>query len=215
MRRLTTPLIVLAAIIAVVTGWRIFAHDEAARYTAAQKVLHAKSVLGIHYRVAYLHGPLSFEEYKIRNVDGVGSIAYSASDRRGDKAIFTTSVPGFDITVLFEQLEQDGVWQLTSRKPAGNTEIGYAVAVDQTVDNQSGRHGFDFTDPHYWAVNAGRVYHINLANGKVPSQADLVNMRSTQLAEPRFAKIVADLNAFSPPGFRATVARAKAKLRGT
>ncbi len=213
MRRFTAPSIALLAILTLVIGWRIYAHDVEARHVAALRVLQAPSVIRLRYRIAYLRSALSFEEYAIENLDGKASVRYSASDRAGNRATFTTPVGGFDVSVLFEELVRDGVWEMESKKPAGNREIAYAVAVEQSVENQHGKHAFTFTDPHYWEANAGRVYHLDLASG-VPNQNDLLRMKSSQLAEPRYAKIVADFSGFGPEGFRKNVALARAKLRG-
>jgi hypothetical protein len=216
MRRHVVPvLIAIASIVAVVVGWRIYAADEAARYVAMQRVLHAPSIIKLRYRVAYQRGEVAFEEYDIRNIDGKAHVDYSAQNRRGDKASFSQDVPGFDVSVLFESLVRDGVWELPSVKPAGNTEIAYAVGVEQTTENASGKHAFTFTDPEYWKSRAGRLYHIDLAKSKVPSQDDLLKMQSTQIAQPGFAKVVTDFNAFAPPNLRKTIVAAKAKLRAS
>jgi len=87
------------------------------------------------------------------------------------------------------------------------------VSIEQTAQGQSGRRTFSFTDPHYWAVTAGRQYHIVLnRKNPTPSEADLLHLESTAVAEPRYAKIVADFEAFGSPAFHRTVAAARAKL---
>jgi hypothetical protein len=216
MRRSLTPiLITIASIVALVVGWRIYANDEATRYAAMQRVLHAPSIIKLRYRIAYQRGDVAFEEYDIRNIDGKAEVAYSAQNRRGDKASFSQEVPGFDVSVLFESLVRDGIWELPPVKPEGNTEIAYAVGVEQTIENQHGKHAFTFTDPEFWKKRAGRVYHIDLSKSKVPNQEDLLQMQSTQMAQPGFAKVVDDFNKFSPPNLRKTIAAAKAKLRAS
>jgi len=95
--------------------------------------------------------------------------------------------------------------------PRGDTTVSYTIAVYQLTDNQSGEHTFTFTDPHYWATTGGRQYHIHLDKDK--PLPDLLTLRSTSFAEPRYGKIVHDFDAFNPPGFRATLAAARAKLR--
>ena len=87
----------------------------------------------------------------------------------------------------------------------------YTISVYQLTNKQSGSHSFTFTDPRYWATTGGRQYTIHLDKNKpVP---DLVKLESKGIAEPRYAKLVADFESFGPPGFRATLATARAKLR--
>jgi hypothetical protein len=87
------------------------------------------------------------------------------------------------------------------------------VTIEQTAQGESGRRTFSFTDPKYWAVAAGREYHIRLDPRKpTPNQADLLRLDSTSIAEPRYAKIVDDFAAFGSPAFHRTVASARAKL---
>jgi hypothetical protein len=48
-----------------------------------------------------------------------------------------------------------------------------------------------------------------------PSEADLLRLDSTAVAEPRYAKIVEDFVEFGSPAFHRTVASARAKLLGS
>jgi hypothetical protein len=41
---------------------------------------------------------------------------------------------------------------------------------------------------------------------------DLLQMKSTQIVDPRYQKVVDDITSFGSPGFRAAVATQRAKL---
>jgi len=211
-----SPVIPLAitvlAIAAVVIGWMIYWPIESSRYAATRAVESSKSVIRMTYTVTHERGPIARESLTFSNVDGKADVAYEGTNRPGTAiARFKLPVAGFKIASLFGEAVHDGIWDLRTMPPRGDTTISYTIAIYQLTDNQSGEHTFTFTDPHYWATTGGRQYHIHLEKDKpVP---DLLTLRSTSLAEPRYGMIVHDFNAFDPPGFRATLAAARAKLR--
>jgi hypothetical protein len=83
----------------------------------------------------------------------------------------------------------------------------YTLHIHQVSGNKQGSRTITFTDPHYWAVTAGRQYHIVLnTNSPVP---DLTKLQSTSLADPRYEKIVREFRNFGTPAFRARVAQAR------
>lgn len=204
--------IFLAAVIFAIAGWKIFWPIESQRYTATQKVEKSQSIIRMVYTVTHARGPISRERLTFSNVNGKAQVAYEGTNRPGTAiARFTEPVDGYNVATLFGETVRDGIWELNTMPPRGDTSTSYTVTVYQLTNNQTGTHTFTFTDPHYWATTAGRQYHIHLDKSKpVP---DLVRIQSTSLAEPRFGKIVSDFNAFNPPGFRATLAAARAKLR--
>ncbi|MBV8654905.1 MAG: hypothetical protein JO160_02600, partial [Candidatus Eremiobacteraeota bacterium] len=80
------------------------------------------------------------------------------------------------------------------------------------ADYKQGERTVTFTDPHYWAVTAGRQYSIDLSK---QSPNDLLKMQSTAVADPRYEQIVRDFREFGPDEFRANVAAAQARARAS
>jgi len=204
--------IALVAAIGALFAWRIYFPIESQRYDATKRVLQTRSEIRLVYTVTREKGPIGREQLTFRNVDGKASVAYEGTNRAGTTiARFNAPVAGFDIAALFGQVVQDGIWELESKPPRGDTTTAYAVSVYQLTDNQSGSHAFSFTDPHYWETTGGRQYILHLDKNKpVP---DLVKLQSKSMVEPRYKKLVADFESFNVPGFRATLAAARAKLR--
>jgi hypothetical protein len=103
------------------------------------------------------------------------------------------------------------VWQLTNRPPRGNTDVRYTLYVHEIANRRQGSRTITFTDPHYWAVTAGRQYSIHLSpNSPTP---DLLKLKSTSLADPRFEKIVQAFRSFGPPSFRQKILQAQQLIR--
>jgi hypothetical protein len=212
MRRFpTTVFAIVLAIIGLIVGWKVFYHDETQRYAAVQNVRYQRSELHFGQVVTHAKGPIAREEWRLDNVNGTSSATYTAENRAGTRvAKFTEPIPGYDVTFAFEKLVQDGIWQLQTRPLRGNTDTVYTVSVAQIAGDRSGSHRFTFTDPQYLAVAAGRQYNIHLDKNKpVP---DLLTLKSTSTADPRYEKVVDDFATFGPPRFKKTVAAARDKL---
>lgn len=204
--------ILVIALIGAAIGWKIYWPIESQRYAATRVVERSHSTIRLTYTVLHERGPISREELTFTNVDGKANVAYQGTNRPGTAiARFSEPVDGYQVATLFGETVHDGVWELRTAPPRGDTTTTYSISVYQLTNNQSGSHSFTFTDPKYWATTAGRQYHIHLERNKpVP---DLLTLSSTALAEPRYGKLVQDFGAFNPPGFRATLAAARAKLR--
>jgi hypothetical protein len=212
MRRFPTTLfIVVLAIVGLVAGWRMFYSAESQRYRAVTVVRAQRSELHLVETVTHDKGPIATEEWRLDNVNGKSSAAYSAQNRAGTRvARFTEPITGYDVTFAFEKVVQDGIWELQTRPLRGNTSDVYTIRVAQVAGDRSGSHKFSFTDPHYLATTAGRQYVIHLDKNKpVPN---ILTLQSTSTADDRYAKVVADFAAFGPPRFKKTVAAAREKL---
>ena len=212
MRRFpTTPVIVVLAIIGIVGGWRLFSGNETQRYQAVQQVRNQRSELHFGEVITHDKGPIAREEWRLDNVNGKSVASYDAENRAGTRiAKFSEPIQGYDVTFTFEKLVQDGIWELHTRPLKGNTSDVYTVTVAQVAGDRSGSHKFTFADPHYLATTAGRQYQIHLDKNKpVP---DLLTLKSTSNADPRYQKMVDDFAAFGPPRFKKTVAAAREKL---
>lgn len=207
------PLAIVAlTVVAAVGAWFIYWPIESQRYTSTQAVVRLPSVIRLVYAVKHNRGPIGSERFTFTNDNGKAQVAYEGTNHAGTLiARFTEPLDGYAVANLFGEVDRDGIWELPTMPPRGDTNTAYTLSVYQLTDNKSGSHTFSFTDPHYWATTGGRQYRIHLDKSKpVP---DLVKLQSTSLAEPRFGKLVQDFESFDAPGFRATLATARAKLR--
>jgi hypothetical protein len=212
MRRFPTTLFaVFIAVVAAVSGWKIFWPSESQRFQAVHAVRNQRSELHFSETVTHAKGPIAREEWQLDNVNGKSTASYRAENRAGSRvAKFTEPIRGYDVTFAFQKLVQDGIWELQTRPPRGNTNDVYTITVAQIDGSRSGKHKFTFSDPHYLATTAGRQYEIHLDKNKpVP---DLVTLNSTSTADPRYQKVVDDFASFGPPSFKKTVAAAREKL---
>jgi|SRR5579884_27680 len=206
--------IFIFAVLFIVLGtifipWPDFQHKR-----EVARIAQSASVLDLSLTIKYAKPPIYLEEYRMYNDNGTSSAQYKVQGYSG-KVVTITLPPDrtYAVTFFFEQVVQDGIWQLTNKPPAGNTNATYTLHIHQVADREHGSRTITFTDPHYWAVQAGRQYHIVLSQSSpVP---DLTKLQSTSLADPRFEKIVEAFRAFGPPSFRAKVAQAQALVRAS
>jgi hypothetical protein len=205
-----TLFVLIAVVVAAVSGWLLFAKNEHDRFVAVDRVNRSRSEIRFSYMLIHTTGPIAREVWSMQNLDGHSVASYTAVDRRGTKATFDEQITGYDVTFLFDTLVQDGIWDLETRPFRGSSQTLHVVQISQVADRSSGSHRFQFSDAHYIATEAGREYHIHLDPHKpVP---DILNLQSTSTADPRYEKIAADFEQFGPAQFKATIAAAKAKL---
>ena len=214
MRRNPVPLLVfIAGLLAVgLTVWFFTTEKEAQRFAATRRVASAPSEIRMSLTIHRRNGPIALEEYRLDDRSGLSTSEYRAVDRKGE-SIQVNALPRetTDVAFLFDHLVQDGIWELRSKPPRGDTATRYSVDVYQLTNGQHGAHAFSFTDPHYWATTGGHQYTIHLDRNKpVP---DLLRMSSTVLVEPRYQKIVDAFEAYGSEAFRAKIATAQNKLR--
>ena len=205
------------AVVFVIAGlvfikWPDFQHKQ-----DVAKVLNQRSFSEASLRITYSKPPLYSEEYTMRDDNGVSSATYKIQGYSGKVVTITlpaerTMTAGRDVGYFFEDITQnDQAWQLVNKAPAGNTDALYSLHLHQIADNRQGTRTVIFTDPHYWAVTAGRQYHIQLSpHSPTP---DLTKLQSTSLADPRYEKVVQAFRSFGPPSFREKVAQAQALVR--
>jgi hypothetical protein len=211
-RSFTTVFILVISTVGLISGWLLFGRSETNRYQQAQQVLRAPSAIRLSLAVTHDTGPIVREEYSMADLDGISSATYRAVGRDG-VAIRVQSLARqtYDVSFFFEKAVQDGIWELRSTPPRGDTSTHYTMTVYQLVDNQHGSHTISFTDPHYWATTGGRQFHITLDPSKpVP---DLVQLKSTSLVEPRYQRLVDDFRTFGSAAFRSKVSAAQTRLR--
>ncbi len=215
MRRNPVPFLVfLAGLLAVdLTVWFFTTSRESRRYAETQRVATSPSEIRMRLTIHRLNGPIAVEEYRLDDLSGLSTSEYRAVNRKGLSIRVFWALPRetTDVPFLFDHLVQDGVWELRSKPPRGDTATSYAVDVYQLTNGQHGSHAFAFTDPHYWATTGGHQYTIHLDRNKpVP---DLLSLSSTVLVEPRYQKIVNAFEAYGDDAFRAKIANAQDKLR--
>jgi hypothetical protein len=162
--------------------------------------------------IQYDKPPIFEEEYRMQDVEGVSSFTYRVRGYNG-RQVTVTAPPAavYDVSFFFQRIEQIGVWQITNKAPRPDADAHYTIYVKQLGDFKEGDRTVTFTNPHYWAIMAGRQYHIDLSK---QSPNDLLKMDSTALADPRFEEIVNGFRAFGPDEFRNNVARAQAQVKG-
>lgn len=202
------------AVVFIICGLVFIKWPDFQHKTELHNVRNSRSVLDLSLTIKYDKPPVYEERYTMRNDNGVSTAQYRIQGYSG-KVVTITLPPDktYAVTFFFEQVVQDGIWQLTNRPDAGNTHARYTLYVHQVADNKQGSRTITFTDPHYWAVTAGRQYHIELSkNSPTP---DLTKLQSTTLADPRFQQIVQAFRDFGTPAFRAKVAQAQTLVRSS
>jgi hypothetical protein len=208
-------LLVTLALLAGLAGmWWLFKANESGRYDAARRIAESPSAIRLSMVVRHKIGAIAEEDFRMADINGASSSQYRAVARNG-LAIKLDSLPRetYDVSFFFEKTVVDGIWELASRPPRGDTATSYAIDVYQLTAGQHGTRRFSFTDPHYWATTGGHQFHIKLDKNKpVPN---LLELSSTVLVEPRYQKLVDDFRAFGSPEFRAKIAAIQARLGGS
>jgi hypothetical protein len=201
------------AVVMLVAGVLLYGPSEFARWREVIHVGKAPSALYARLVIRYDTPPIYEEVWSMQDVNGISSYSYRVRSYAG-KEIIVGMPPGrvYDVSFFFGKLVQDGVWDLRSTPPVGNTRIHYTVFVKQVVDYKQGERTITFTDPHWWAVTAARSYRIHLSpNAPVP---DLLMLKGRPMRDVRYQEIVDDFRSFGPAQFRAAVAQARAEIAG-
>ncbi len=214
MRRFPIELLIaVVVVVMLILGWKIYGFGEMGRFGPALRAQRAPSELYARMLVRYAKPPIYQEEYRMSDIEGISAFSYSIRGYDG-RQITIKAPPAqvHDVSFFVGRLDQDGVWQIVNRDPLPDADAHYTVYVKQVADYKQGDRTVTFTDPHYWATKAGRLYSIDLSKG-VPN--DLVHMTSTQVADPRYEQIVKDFRDFGPDEFRHNVAAAQGRIRGS
>jgi len=184
--------------------WPDFAHQK-----ELDRVAHQESAYYLKMTIHYEKPPVYEELWDIRDVDGVSTAMYKITGYSG-KVVSVTAPPDKNTNVSFfaERVVADGIWELTTQPPRGDTSKTYTVYIKQLADFKTGIRTVTFTDPHYWATTAGRQFHIHL-DKKKPTP-NLVTLQSQALADPSYEKVVNEFLDFGTPSFKAKVAHARA-----
>ena len=210
-------LIFIAVFIGFITAYAVYLSSIAPRLVKNHSVLASASDVKLSLTIAYDTGAIAREKWSMRDRDGLSTLAYDALGRNGiqvtiDEQPTRALTEGSNVAFLFGKLVQDGLWDLPSKPPRGDTNAHYTIDVYQLIDNMHGGRKIAFTDPHYWATTGGRQFTIHL-DRKKPTP-DLLHMSSTTLVEPRYAELVADFETFGPDSFLARIAQEKKRRYG-
>jgi hypothetical protein len=211
MRRypVTIFIVVLSAITAAFIFLQ-FRNAETAKVNQVVDVTKQRSEIYARMLVHYDKPPVYEEEWRLQDVEGVSTYEYRIRGYNGKQITITAPKRRmYDVSFFFGRLDQDGVWQIVNQPPRGNTDVHYTVYVKQLADFKQGDRTITFTDPHYWATTAGRQYSIDLSK---ESPNDLLKLKSTELADDRYQKVVDDFRSFGPESFRTKIADARASL---
>ena len=202
-------IVVIFAIVLGVVGWQVDSYRY--RLQPGVRAQKAPSELYARLTIRYAKPPIYAESYDMQDIEGISSFQYQIRSY-GCREITIKAPPSkiTDVSFFFGKLDQDGIWQLTDKPALPNAAATYTVYVKQLADYQQGQRTVTFTDPHYWAVTAGRQFHIDLSKQR-PN--DLLTMQSSELADPRYEQIVRDFRQFGPDEFRTNVANAQARAR--
>ncbi|MDQ6932577.1 MAG: hypothetical protein M3160_05315, partial [Candidatus Eremiobacteraeota bacterium] len=185
---------------------------ESTRYRQAQQVAGSASIIDLRMRVSYDAGPLREEEYRLRDINGNSMVQYRASGVTGKTyTIISPPSRGYTVSFLFDKVVQDGIWRIENKPPRGDTSVHYLVRIAQVAQNERGSRTITFTDPHYWAVTAGRQFRIHLDPRK--PTPNLLKLASTSTADSRYEAIVKDFRSSGTPSFQRKVKEVTAKLR--
>jgi hypothetical protein len=208
-------LITLAGLVAVGAAYWVFQTTELPRYRGANQVLVSRSELKLWMTVRHTTGKIAEEDYAMSDIDGLSRSRYRAVGRDGlsitiDEKPTETVQEGPNVAYFFQEVVQDGIWDLQSKPPRGDRTTTYRVDIYQRTGDQAGSRSVRFTDPHYWATTGGHQFHLTLAKDK--PLPNLLTMTSTTLTEPRYEKIVEDFREFGPQSFRDKVAAAQERL---
>lgn len=204
--------IFIFAVVFIIAGLLFVKWPDFQHKAELHGVRTSRSVLDLSLAMKYAKPPVYEEQYTMHNDNGVSTAQYRIQGYSG-KVVTITLPPDktYAVTFFFEEVVQDGIWQLTNKPDTGNTNVHYVLHVHQVADGKQGSRTITFTDPHYWATTAGRQYQIQLSkNSPTP---DLTKLKSTTLADPRFQKIVSAFRAFGTPQFRKKIAQAQALVR--
>lgn len=193
-------------------GYFFYTAGELRRMHDVAHVAKAPSQLYARLLIRYDKPPLYEEEYRMQDIEGISSFTYRVRGYNGRQVVVTAPPAAvYDVSFFFQRLDQIGVWQIVNKPPLADADVHYTIYVKQLADYKQGERTVTFTDPHYWAIEAGRQYQIDLSK---QNPQDLLKMQSTTLADPRYETIVNGFRAFGPDEFRKNVASAQAQVKG-
>ncbi len=201
--------IFLFAVIFLAAGLIFIRWPDFENKQAVHRVLTSQSVLDLSLDIKYDTPPVYRETWHFRNDNGVSTYTYRIQGYNG-KVVTITQPPDktYQVTFLFQEVVQDGIWRLMNKPLAGDTNAHYTLHIFQVADKEHGQRTVTFTDPHFWATTAGRQYHIVLSKSNpVP---DLTKLNSTTLADPHYEQIVKAIRNFGTPAFHKRIAQARA-----
>ncbi len=210
--------IAIFVVVAIIVSLRFVPPISLGNMSKVSNIENAPSDIAAQLTIRYDKPPLYEEEYRMRDDNGVSSYQYSLLRYAGPlkRVRLTLKAPPhltYDVSFFFGELTSDGVWDIPSRPPRGDTSVSYTVSVQQTEAYHGGSHSATFTDPKFWATSAGREFHIHLSpTGPLPN---ILQLQGTGIKDARYLHILEDFRTFGPPEFRSAVEKARAQALAT
>ena len=139
------PLVFLAGVLAVALGAWFFATYEAGRYAATSRVAASPSEIRMSLTINRKAGPIASEEYRMDDQSGLSTSQYRAINRKG-LTIRVDVLPreATDVPFLFDKLVSDGIWELRTKPPRGDTATSYTGSKSLTF---GGAHSIGSSNP--------------------------------------------------------------------
>jgi hypothetical protein len=209
--------VVLCCAALAVVGYLFFMKPFLHEEPALDKVLHANSTWTVSMQVYRTAGAIGQETYRISNDNGATKMFYSATNRDGTVTKwFDVPLSGPTPTFLFQQLDADGIWILDDKPVRPHSTEQYIVQVAQTLGDEGGNRAFGFSDPHYWATTKAEEFQIRLP-AKSMQNVDLTHVASAgrSLREPRYLRIVSEIQSFGPQSVLDAEEKIRSELRST
>ena len=206
--------IAIFVVLALVVSWRFMPPIDWKKFVSTEQVRSAPTDSYAMLDIKYANPPIFEERYQMEDRNGVSTFSYTVVRAESGRARLSVTVKApptatYEVSFFFGQLVTDGVWNVPSRPPRGDTSVAYALAVRQVEDYRTTTNSATFTDPHYWATTAGREFHIHLSpHGPLPN---LLQLQGTGVRDPRYEQLVNDFRNFGPPNFRAAIVKARGR----
>ncbi len=215
MRRFPIELfIVVVAIMMLILGWRIYGPGEMGRFAPAIHAQKAPSELYARMLIRYPSRRSIEEEYACPMSRASRTFAIAIRGWNGHE--ITVSAPParvYDVSFFFGRLDQDGIWQLDDKPPRPGAVAHYTVYVKQLADYQ---HGETNRDVHRSAVLGDQTGARSIRSTSPRAcrkisctwRSRRSRIRATWRSSTIFATSV-------PTSFKANVAKAQARIRGS
>lgn len=208
-------LVILITVLIAAAGYIFFLRPYLSTEPQVDKVLNANSVWTVSMQRYLMRGPISAETYRIRNDNGSVRMFFSATNRDGTiTKEFDVPLSGPTATFLFQQLGADGIWELDDKPLRLQPAEEYIVQVAQTLGDEGGSRAFGFSDPQYWATTNAEEFQLRMpAKSMQKLNISRVGSGGRKLRDPRYLKIVEEIQAFGPPSVQQAEDLIRSELR--
>ncbi len=191
-------IVVACIVLCVVLGYTLFFKPWLPQFEAVRDIQNENSTWTVTLQCYYTAGPVAAETYRLDNDNGKTSQFYSATSRDGlETKQFTVPLAGPESTFLFEQLRDDGIWELDDKPALPNPKDEYIIEVQQQLGDEGGSRAFSFTDPEYWATTRSIEYKVGMP-ARSDSSAPIDVSAGVPRRDPSYLALVLAIRAFGP-----------------